>query len=77
MENLFNISYLVVGFKNKNEYATLYKEFKTEKRARLFINRVKEDFELIILRKEESFYKNSDTLDISISTVREQFVKQN
>lgn len=73
MEKLFNISYLVVGFKNKNEYGTLYKEFKTEKGARSFINKVKAGFELIILRKEEKFYKNSETLDISTSTVIEQF----
>ena len=74
MENLFNTTYLVIGFKNKNEWATLDKEFKAGAEARQFIDRVKANFEVIILRKEEAFNGNSDKLDISTSTVIEKFV---
>lgn len=74
MKNLFNTTYLVIGFKNKNEWATLNKKFQTEAEARQFIDGVKANFEVIVLRKEEAFNGNNDGLDISTSTVIEKFV---
>jgi hypothetical protein len=75
MEN-FNKSYLVIGFKNKAEMATLHKDFKTEREARAFISKEikNKSYEIIILRKLEGYIGNNDNLDISISTPIEKFV---
>ena len=76
MKNIFDKSYLVIGFKDKTQMATLNKEFKTETEAREFIGKTMEnkDYEVIILREEEKYIGNNDNLDISTSTVIEKFV---
>ena len=66
--NLFNTNFLVIGFKNKGEYATLNKEFTTEQEAMTYIDGIKQEYYDIVLRKEESFIGNNEKTDISIST---------
>lgn len=77
MDNLFVISYLVVGFEDKTKYATLNKEYKTEKRARNFINKAmgSKKYELMMLRKEEKYIGNNENLEIAISTPIETFTQ--
>ena len=77
MDNLFVTSYLVIGFKDKTKHATLSKEYKTEKRARNFINKAMEnkEYELMVLRKEEKYIGNNENLEISTSTPIETFTQ--
>ena len=75
MENLFIKSYLVVGFEDKTKMATLNKEFETELEARKFIDEAMKnnEYEVIVLREEESYIGNNDNLHISTSGVIGKF----
>lgn len=59
----WSITYAVVGFADKNKMATYYKDgYKTKNGAINFIKKTLEEnrFEMVVLRKVESFLKNND-----------------
>lgn len=64
----FKNSYLVVGFKNKNQMATFYKEYQTLDEAEEVFEELKTDHERVVLWKEEKYIYNNDNLDISSSS---------
>ena len=64
------ISYQVVGWADKNKYATFDKNYKTKTSAMNFIRKaIKEKrFESITLRKNIEDLRNNEHFDISVST---------
>ena len=65
----------MVGFLNKNEYATFHREYSSQGSAMNFIRKALKEkkFECIVLRREEKYLKNNEHLDVSFSTVIKKF----
>lgn len=65
----YRIYYKVVGFTYKDKKATFDRDYKTENGAMNFIRKAikEEKFECIVLRKETSYLKNNEHLEISSS----------
>lgn len=69
-EAKYIVSYSVIGFSDKLRCATFNKKYKTRSEALYDIKKLVNEnkFELIVLRKEEDYLKNNDSLCIEIST---------
>lgn len=65
----YKIFYKVIGFEDKNNLATFNRDYKTKETAMNFIRKAikEEKFECIVLRKETSYLKNNEHLEISSS----------
>lgn len=72
------ITYRVVGFADKNKPADFNREYKTKSSAMRFIRTALKEkrFCEIILRKEESYLKNNENLEISSSGVIQKFTQE-
>lgn len=72
----FKISYSVVGFPDKNEYATFHRGYSSQGGAMNFIRKALKEkkFECIVLRREEKYLKNNEHLDISSSTAIKKWI---
>lgn len=70
-----SISYGVVGFTDKTKIATFHREYKTKASAMNIVRKALREgkFEQIILRREERYLKNNDSLDISSSSLVKVF----
>lgn len=66
----FSISYLVIGFTDKNKRATFNREYQTISGAMNVIRKAlrEKKFESIVLRREEKYLKNNEYLEISSSS---------
>lgn len=65
----YRIYYKVVGFTYKDKKATFDRDYKTKETAMNFIRKAikEEKIECIVLRKETSYLKNNEHLEISSS----------
>lgn len=66
-----SISYGVVGFADKTKRAIFHREYRTKASAMNVIRKAlrEGEFEQIVLRREERYLKNNESLDISSSSV--------
>lgn len=71
----YKISYLVVGFDDKNKNATFNRSYKSKSGALNAIRKAlnEEKFEAITLRKIEEYLKNSDSLYHEINSPIRQY----
>lgn len=71
----YKISYLVVGFYDKNKNATFNRSYKSKSAALNAIRKAlnEEKFEAITLRKIEEYLKNSDSLYHEINSPIRQY----
>lgn len=71
----YKISYLVVGFDDKNKNATFNRSYKSKSGALNAIRKAlnEEKFEAITLRKIEEYLKNSDSLYREINSPIRQY----
>jgi len=65
----YRISYLVVGFLDRTKMATFHKGYKAKSSAMRVCRKLMQDnYECVVLRREESYLKNHEHLEISSSS---------
>jgi len=73
----YSISYLLVGFADKTKMATFHKEYKTRSGAMRSCKKLlRNEYESVVLRREEKYLKNNERLEISISTPIKTFTME-